>query len=531
MRRSAAVVGLTLLAALALGLHTAAQDIDEEQEGALALAGTLLRVQTLSGLDDTTALAAIHEIGRSGHQLRHLRLEVSDAAGRSLMQPARDEAPPPQPAPSALARMGESVRQVALDLHRRFFPMPAPAPLVQTLTRPDGTQWSLTLHASPESERLEALSGLLDQLGVLCAMGIGLLWMLRINLRHALGPVATLLTGIGQLEKQDTQALRDLPTMPVQELEQIAGALRHLAHSLEQAESRRRILAHQLSELQETERQRIASDLHDELGQHLTALRLDLSWLQRRLESAPVSSADWLAPVLGVAGDMTEHCRALQQDLRNLLTRLRPFGHETAPASEDQHRIELGELRELIQALVDSWRTSRRDNTFDIDWQINLVDPVGVPLDPTGVSLERGQTLALFRLTQEALTNIARHAGATRARLRIKVTSGPTPNTADATTWHASKTIDWCCEDDGVGLLAHDFDESTAALHRGNGLNGMQERVWLLGGRWHVSHSPDLGGLQLSARMTEATAGFSAPPIRSSAPPPGRHRKSAPAPS
>ncbi len=530
MRRSALVVATTLLAALALGLHTATRDITEEQEGALALAHTLARLQVLSSQDAVAAQASLRNLRQGEHELRHLRLEVTDDTGRLLLRLGAHDTPTDTADPSLAARMGAPVQEAVLDIHRRLFPMPALPPQVQHLNRPDGAKWTLTLHASPESERLEALSGLLDQLGVLCAMGIGLLLMLRVNLGHALGPVATLLNGIGRLEKQDTKALRHLPPMPVQELEQIAAALRHLAESLDRAESRRRVLAHQLSELQESERQRIASDLHDELGQHLTALRLDLSWLQRQLETAPDPTAGWLAPALGVTCSMTEHCRTLQRDLRNLLTRLRPFGHASEAERGDDGRIDLGALQELIQALADSWHSSSREPVFQIDWELNLSGPTGHRLDTAGISLEHGQALALFRLTQEALTNIARHAGARQALLRVDVKVEAQPDPASLPHARPALTIEWRCEDDGVGLPVPDSGDATTAMRRGNGLAGMQERVWLLGGQWHIGRSPALGGLQLRARLTEPGTCLNAPPDCSSAPPPDPPRRSVPAP-
>ncbi len=504
MRRSALVVATTLLAALALGLHTALQDITEEQNGALALAHTLARLQSLSSMDDGTAYATLQNIREGRHELRHLQLEVTGPMGQTLLSLGGTETSSDTTDPTFAQRAGTKVTETILGLHHRFFPLPTPALRVQSLSRPDGSRWTLTLHASPESERLEALSGLFNQIGMLFTMGVGLLLMLRINLRHALGPVATLLAGIGRLEKQDTQALRHLPPMPVLELEQIAGALRHLAESLEQGECSRRVLAHQLAELQEDERQRIASDLHDELGQHLTALRLDLSWLHRQLASAPASQAATVQPLLGITTGMTDHCRRLQNDLRSLLTRLRPFGHSTPSDGFAPPHIGLGALRELIRSLCDSWTSHDRDRTFRIDWQVRIQADDDIAPDPDELGLDRGVALTLFRLSQEALTNVARHASASHARLLIELRLHPVALQDPVHSRRAD--IEWICEDDGVGLPESNAPPGhTVVTHRGNGLAGMHERIWLLGGRWALARSPDLGGLQLSARLSEIT--------------------------
>ena len=96
--------------------------------------------------------------------------------------------------------------------------------------------------------------------------------------------------------------------------------------------------------------------------------------------------------------------------------------------------------------------------------------------------------LAVYRLSQEGLTNVARHARARRADLRL--------------TLHLREgepsSLGWSLTDDGVGL-PHPAD----VLHRGNGLGGMQERVWALGGEWRCEPAgpPPRPGLRLTARL------------------------------
>jgi len=93
--------------------------------------------------------------------------------------------------------------------------------------------------------------------------------------------------------------------------------------------------------------------------------------------------------------------------------------------------------------------------------------------------------LALYRLTQEALTNAARHAGASRVAVRV-----------DAARDGA---IEWCVEDDGIGL------DSEEAAHRGHGLAGMRERVWAHGGEIEMeplaNGAAARAGLRIRARF------------------------------
>jgi two-component system sensor histidine kinase UhpB len=97
------------------------------------------------------------------------------------------------------------------------------------------------------------------------------------------------------------------------------------------------------------------------------------------------------------------------------------------------------------------------------------------PLPPgraEALTLPRPLLLALYRLSQEALTNAARHAQAGHIRLRLALDPAQPPATAAQLHWEVS--------DDGIGIA-----DPGSAVQRGNGLGGMQERVWALGGLWH----------------------------------------------
>ena len=205
-----------------------------------------------------------------------------------------------------------------MALSGRVFPPPAPQMVSWPLQRPDGEVWRVRLLASPDSEQREALEQLLEMLALFALSAALMLVVMGWNVRRSFRPLRSLLDAIGSVEQQRLVPLRELPTMPIRELEAIAAALRHLAGALEQAEASRRLLSRQILTLQEDERQRLARELHDELGQHLTALRVDTAWLARRVADVP----DLAAVVAG----MGEQCGRIHQELRVLLTRLRPLG-------------------------------------------------------------------------------------------------------------------------------------------------------------------------------------------------------------
>ena len=98
-------------------------------------------------------------------------------------------------------------------------------------------------------------------------------------------------------------------------------------------------------------------------------------------------------------------------------------------------------------------------------------------------------------MTQEALTNVARHAQAQRAEVRL-VWSRPAPQ---------ALALDWSVVDDGVGIA-----DPTAALRRGNGLAGLKERAWAAGGDLQIGPAPDDGsppsGLRLQASFLWSVA-------------------------
>jgi two-component system sensor histidine kinase UhpB len=204
--------------------------------------------------------------------------------------------------------------------------------------------------------------------------------------------------------------------------------LRRLLGRLQlERDSARRVLA-----AQEAERQRIARELHDQVGQMLTAVLLQLDRAHRTTPAAEIEEA-------------REAVRETLDDVRALARLLRP------EALDD-----LG-LPAALVALTSE--LSRR---------------AGVPIDcrlQPGIDLTPEQELVVYRVAQEALTNGIRHGAARRAWLALRDGSGPV-------------TLE--VGDDGAG-----FDPATT--ERGTGLLGMSERAALIGARLDVESSPGHG--------------------------------------
>jgi two-component system sensor histidine kinase UhpB len=254
-------------------------------------------------------------------------------------------------------------------------------------------------------------------------------------LRRTLAPLAPIQ---GAIERYERDELGErLPTLPFAEMDRIGRALNHLASTLSGAREARRVVSLKLVSSQEEERARIARELHDELGQTLTAMRADVAWLSHRTHATP--------ELHEVVAGLARHCGHFHEQVRDLLRRLRPQGGAAASGVP---------LKKLLDDLVESWRERPgRRTEYALDWQLG---DRALPVD---------LALAIYRLTQEALTNATRHADATRVDVRVGA--------------RAHGDIEWSVEDDGVGLDA-------GALHRGNGLAGMRERVWAHGGEIEI---------------------------------------------
>jgi two-component system sensor histidine kinase UhpB len=220
------------------------------------------------------------------------------------------------------------------------------------------------------------------------------------------------------------------------------------AKALELEGSRRllRKLSASVVEAREEERRRIARELHDELGQRLTALKIDLANLA---DSAALSSADpRVANMSATIDDTLASVRRIASDLRPLML------------------DDLG-LNAAIEWLAED--TSRR---IGIDVQAHL--------PPEEPALDHRVAIALYRMVQEALTNVARHARASEVTIELR---------SDGEALLLSVV------DDGVGL-------AEGALQRSGsfGLLGLRERAHMLGGDVQVSAEPG-GGTRLSVRV------------------------------
>ena len=445
MRRASVVAVIFLALLLVLGVIAARNDTRDEIAGALAFARMEAQLQALPA-DDALALEAL----RGMDALRHVRLRVTDAQGHLLFG---DGEAPPGGALRWLMRASLGADAAATEQTVSW-----------RIPRPRGDPWTAAFIASPQSEQHEALSNLAGLFVLLAASSAVTLAVMRWNVQRAIA------ASISRIEQQDPAGVQALPAMPVRELEAMSGALKRLGASLERAESARRALSQKILGLQEDERQRLARELHDEFGQRLTALRVDVAWLQRTLGSEAEAG-----PVL--AG-MNDQIARIQLDVRETLARLQPLAGGSG-GLEGADR-----LAALLEALAAS---ASRAGAGGLRCEARVLRSGGCAAAALAeVRLPAPVLLALYRISQEAFTNAMRHAGAHRAVVTVEIDDGEPGRVA----------LHWSAGDDGHGLALPE-----SALQRGSGLAGMRERVWALDGRfeWVAANPPPLTGLRIQA--------------------------------
>jgi signal transduction histidine kinase len=236
------------------------------------------------------------------------------------------------------------------------------------------------------------------------------------------------------------------------------------AQAQEQSQHRQELrrLAANVVEAREEERRRIARELHDELGQRLTALKMELASLRpddARAEDAGLVSGP-------VAGRVAGRVAGMMEMVDNTVAALRRIAADLRPLMLD----DLG-LNAAIEWLA-------RDAARRMDVEVTLrLDPEDPPLAP-------GADIALYRMVQEALTNVGRHAGATDVDIELR---------------REGEELVLAVHDNGRG-----FPERSMRQEGRYGLLGIRERALMLGGRLEVDNPPGGGGritVRLPLRM------------------------------
>lgn len=223
---------------------------------------------------------------------------------------------------------------------------------------------------------------------------------------------------------------------------QMAAALEGYRLQVQHKEEARQSLIKRLVQAQEDERRSIALELHDELGQSLMAVLLSIHGLQR-------------------SGELAEdRARELESQLRLISDEVRAIARRMRPSLLDH-----GGLEVALESYVEE--TSAL-SPIPIDYRrIGRQEPRRLPSEVE---------VTLFRIAQESLTNVLRHAAASQASVVLARNDG---------------AVSLLVEDDGVGFNLRGLEVRRGC--GGLGLMGMQERATLLGGRFSITSAPGRG--------------------------------------
>lgn len=237
------------------------------------------------------------------------------------------------------------------------------------------------------------------------------------------------------------------------ELEQEVRAREQAEAELRRSYEQLRALAARMQTAREEERKRVAREIHDELGQALTAIKMDLTALLPEV-LADTASASGLQRQQTVLGLLDEAI----QSVRRIATDLRP-----------------GVLDDLGLVAAVEWAVGEFQARTGIETHVDLPEE--------DMALEPDCATALFRILQEALTNVARHATATRVTVRLAKEAGD---------------LSFEVRDNGRGIREEQF-----AAGKSLGVLGMRERAILLGGKFSISSE---NGTTVSVRIPDTDA-------------------------
>jgi signal transduction histidine kinase len=206
-----------------------------------------------------------------------------------------------------------------------------------------------------------------------------------------------------------------------------------------------RELSQSLQAVREQERALLSQELHDDVGQQLTGLKLDLSWLVNRLKDGREITLDKVEAMRGA--------------LNTCIATVRRMASEMRPIALD----DLGFTAALQSLCHDLSERSAMPIHLDLDSRLDISN--------------RDMGIALYRIVQEALTNVMRHAAAHQVWVTLR---------------RDGDQAELSVQDDGVGL-------KTDQPRNGIGLVSMRERVLAIGGEFHI-HNRSAGGTEVQIR-------------------------------
>jgi len=416
-----AIVMATVACGAYIALGIARDNVSREVESSARLTMQLLTAALISGHAESQPKAQqilITHLQRLD-DIRHLRIAVIRGDG-SVIYPFSE---------------GRAVRLQTVP--GWFFDLvkPAPTEYRKRIASPVFGSSEIVILADPGDEIQEVWREGRSIVALIVVFTAVCLLLMAVTIRRSLRPVKQISAGLGIIQSGDFAAR--LPEFRLPELNRLSQHFNHMAQVLEAQKVENRRLNRRLLSVQESERRHLSRELHDELGQSISAIKAMAVNLRQHPEGGP----DGANAIIGV-------CNQMYGVVRDMMNRLRPVALE-----------ELGVVTAL-ERLVDGWN-DRQEESF-----------CALSIRGDFAGLDEDTAVTLYRIVQEALTNVARHAAAEKAEVRLEGAPGD--------------GISLGIRDDGRG-----FDEKLEP--KGMGLLGMRERVEALNGKIVLAGGPGKG--------------------------------------
>jgi len=419
------MIALTLLIIVGVGalfvVHNARRSVSEEVRSSVNMALQLVDAGLAPAeRQKRPYMAWLADLARI-EKIRHLRIQLQQPA-QSLVKLSQH--PAGQTGGGAPAWFAWAVTP-ALTVGER------------QVEGPDGIPVRILIEADPADEIAEAWLEARGFMLFMLALAAAVAALVHVTLGRAFNSVGHILQGMEGIEQGDYG--KRLPRFDLAEFDRISATFNHMARSLSKARDDNRALTRQSLRVQEEERRYLAQELHDELGQSLSAIKVMAASL--RDESGAAARGEAVGVIMG-------QCDRLFGVVRGMMRRLRPLMLD-----------ELG-LIPCLQDMVRTWQGRHPDT----DIRFVADESVEEAVDAAKIHL--------FRIVQESLTNISKHAHPKAVLIELGLTE--------------QGRVRLAVSDDGTG-----FDP--VRPRTGFGLHGIAERVASLDGSFQLKAAPGQG--------------------------------------
>ncbi len=305
------------------------------------------------------------------------------------------------------------------------------------ITSFDNKPYTLIIEANPLDEMTEAWQETLAFFAIVFLLTLLTFLAVHLVFNKTLKSIDTIVNRLKRIETGEYK--QKLPDFNTKEYNSIAKAINHMLDVLDTTQQQNTALTEHSLQIQEDERQRLSQELHDEFGQSLTAIKV-----------MAVTAGHEKSDTAKITESISDICDHLMTVVRTMMQQLHPL-----------ILTELG-LKATLEDLVNLWKERHPELLLTLNCDENID------------TLDKKITIQVYRVIQECLTNIIRHASAQHVSIELDLET------------HQVNKLFFQVKDDGQGC---DID----SVASGFGLLGMRERVRSLDGRFEMASVPGAG--------------------------------------